>query len=89
MCRIVVAYLGETALIKPGMLNHGNVAVYRGGIRITHLKDSVIAERSWHTTQTNMGGILFGTWCHPPGSPHRLDGELERQSKNDWVSCDW
>ena len=36
---------------KPGMLNHGGVAVYSrvGGILITHLEDSVIAERSWHT----------------------------------------
>ena len=55
-----------------------------GGILITHLEDSVIAERSWHTIHTDLGGILFGTWYRPPGSPHNhivsLDGELERLS---------
>ena len=54
------------------------------GILIAHLEDSVIAERSWHTIHTDLGGILFGTWYRPPGSPHNhivsLDGELERLS---------
>ena len=71
---------------KPGLLNHGGVAVYSrvGGILITHLEDSVIAERSWHTIHTDLGGIVFGTLCRPTSSPHNcivnLDGELERLS---------
>ena len=55
-----------------------------GSILITHLEDSVIAERFWHTIHTDLGCILFGTWYRPPGSPHNhivsLDGELERLS---------
>ena len=68
---------------KVGMLNHGGVALcYRvGSILVTHLEDSKIAERSWHIIHTDLGGILFGVWYHPPGSPHShiesLDGELD------------
>ena len=68
---------------KAGKLNHGGVAVYSrdGSILVTHIEDSVVAERSWHTIHTDLGGVLFGAWYRPPGSPHShiesLDTELE------------
>ena len=54
-----------------GMLNHGGIALYRrnNGIMITHLEDSVVAERSWHVIHTDVGSILLGLWYRPPGSP--------------------
>ncbi len=49
---------------KVGKLNHGGIAVFcrTGGVLVTHLEDSNIAERSWHVVHTDLGGVLFGVW---------------------------
>ena len=51
--------------------NHGGIAVFRRAhsILITHVEDSTIAERSWHTLHTDLGPILVGLWYRPPSSP--------------------
>ena len=70
-----------------GKLNHGGIALYRriGGVSVTHLENSTVAERSWHVVHTDVGGILLGLWYRPPGSDHShittLDAELERLSE--------
>ncbi len=67
-----------------GKLNHGGIALYHrcGGILVTHLEDSTIAERSWHVVHTDVGGLLLGLWYRPPGSAHchieSVDSEMER-----------
>ena len=69
---------------RVGKLNHGGVALYRrrGGILVTHLEDSSIAERSWHVVHADVGGLLLGLWYRPPASSHAhiesFDSELER-----------
>ncbi len=71
---------------KVGKLNHGGIAVFcrTGGVLVTHLEDSNIAERSWHVVHTDLGGVLFGVWYRPPASSHNhietFDAELERLS---------
>ena len=59
-----------------GELNHGGIAVYRrrGGISLTHLEDSELAERSWQSIHTNVGHLLLGLWYRPPGSPRSTCG---------------
>ena len=70
-----------------GTLNRGGIALYRrcGGLLVTHLEDSKIAERSWHIVHSDVGGVLLGLWYRPPGSPHShiesFDAELERLSE--------
>ena len=67
-----------------GELNHSDIAVYRhrGGISLTHLEDSELAERSWQSIHTNVGPLLLGLWYRPPGSPRShietLNYELNR-----------
>ena len=65
-------------------LNHGGIALYRrrGGVLVTHLENSLNAERAWHIVHTDVGGVLLGLWYRPPASPHShiesVDEELER-----------
>jgi len=72
--------------VGPGKTNHGGIAVYRkrNGPIITHLEDSVIAERAWYTVHTAQGPILFGVWYRAPNSPVShvdcFDVELSRLS---------
>ncbi len=67
-------------------LNHGGIALYSrvGGILVTHLEDSRVAERSWHVIHTDVGGILLCLWYRPPGADASeitsFDDELTRLS---------
>ena len=45
---------------RVGKANHGGDSVYSrvGRVLVTHLKDSSVAERSWHIIYTDVGGVL-------------------------------
>ena len=62
-----------------GTMNHGGILLYsrNGGIMVTHLEDSNVAERSWHAIHTNVGPILFGLWYRPPGAPREHTSSLQ------------
>ena len=67
-------------------LNHGGIALYArcGGILVTHLQHSTVAERSWHVIHSDVGGILLGLWYRPPGAGandiESFEDELSRLS---------
>ena len=53
-------------------VNHGDVKVHSriGTVLVTYLKDSNVAERSWHIIHADVGGVLFANWYRAPGNPH-------------------
>ena len=45
----------------------GGIAVFASDANIvSHLHDSTLAERSWHTVHTDIGPILLGNWYRAP-----------------------
>ena len=46
---------------------------------MTHLGDSPVAERSWHTVHTNVGPTLLGVWYRAPDAPQEHSDTFETE----------
>ena len=48
-------------------------------VPVTHLGDSPVAERSWHTVHTNVGPTLLGVWYRAPDAPQEHTDTFETE----------